>query len=384
MLKLKFYPVIIKQIVRHPVRSALTIGGVACAMFLFCAVQAMQEGVKQATESSSKDTNIIVFRKDLYCPMASQLPADYRSEIESIPGVKTAIPMRVVPTNCRASLNVITFRGVPTEDFYKHYEKDLKIISGTSKGLEPFSNKALVSSDLASRNGLSVGDSFVAANVPIEVLGIFEPADSNQKSAAFVDINFLQQNTGSRKLNIATQFVVKIDNPENIKTISEKIDENFATAVEPTSSSSEKDFLLRAARGALELIEFTRYLGFGCLAAVIALVGNAIVLSIQDRIRDHAILQTLGYTGSLIARMIIIEGVILGLAGGVVACVGAWVTNEFGQFSLSSEGVTIAMQTTLPMLAEGLLISVLLGVVAGLIPALQASRREIATCFRAV
>ena len=384
MLKPKFLPVIFKQIYRHPTRSALTIAGVACAMFLFCAVQAMQDGVKQATESSAKETSIVVFRKDRYCPMASQIPQDYRSEIEKIPGVISVIPMRVIPTNCRASLNVITFKGIPVDDFYKFQAPKLKLVSGNLKGLEQASNKAVISSDLASRQGLKVGDNFKAADVPIEVIGIFSPSDSNQQSTVYTDIQFLQQNTGSRKLNIATQFVVKIDKAENLKSIAEAIDKKFETDIAPTTSASEKDFLLRAAKGALQLIEFTRYLGFACLAAVIALVGNAIVLSIQDRIRDHAILQTLGFTGGLIAQMIVVEGITLGVLGGLLGCLGAWLVNHFGQFSLSSEGVTIAMHTSIDMLIQGLVISVLLGTVAGLIPAFQASRREIATCFRAV
>ena len=125
-------------------------------------------------------------------------------------------------------------------------------------------------------------------------------------------------------------------------------------------------------------------MGIGCLAAVLALVGNAIVLSVQDRIREHAILQTLGFNGGLIARLIITESLVLGLLGGLFGIIGVWVANYFGRFSLSSEGVNISMQAEIDVLLSGLLISMALGVLAGLIPAWQASQREIVTCFRAV
>ncbi len=46
MLAPKFIPLVIKHIVRHPTRSLLTVAGVAVAMFLFCTVQSMQEGVE--------------------------------------------------------------------------------------------------------------------------------------------------------------------------------------------------------------------------------------------------------------------------------------------------------------------------------------------------
>ena len=54
MLKLKFIPLVWKQVIRHRTRTLLTVGGVATAMFLFAAVQAMQAGVRNATETTAK------------------------------------------------------------------------------------------------------------------------------------------------------------------------------------------------------------------------------------------------------------------------------------------------------------------------------------------
>ena len=49
MIGLKYWPLVIKQITRHRVRTMLTILGVAIAMYLFVAIQAMQKGVAQTT-----------------------------------------------------------------------------------------------------------------------------------------------------------------------------------------------------------------------------------------------------------------------------------------------------------------------------------------------
>ena len=91
-----------------------------------------------------------------------------------------------------------------------------------------------------------------------------------------------------------TQFNVKVDQPSQLDTVASAIDDLFHTAEAPTTTRSEKAFVAHVATDIIELIEFTRWLGYGCLAAVLALVGNAIVLSAQDRIKSHAILQTLG------------------------------------------------------------------------------------------
>ena len=49
MTPLRFGPLVVKQVIRHRVRTLLTVSGIAIAMFLFSAVQAMQRGVTQAT-----------------------------------------------------------------------------------------------------------------------------------------------------------------------------------------------------------------------------------------------------------------------------------------------------------------------------------------------
>ncbi len=120
------------------------------------------------------------------------------------------------------------------------------------------------------------------------------------------------------------------------------------------------------------------------LAAVLALVGNAIVLSVQDRVREHAILQTLGYRSSLIARLIVSEGALLGLLGGVLGTLAAAALLRWKSYSLSTEGLSIEISLGANVLILGLLISGALGVVAGLVPAWRASRQEITQSFRAV
>jgi putative ABC transport system permease protein len=117
---------------------------------------------------------------------------------------------------------------------------------------------------------------------------------------------------------------------------------------------------------------------------VLALVGNAIVLSVQDRVREHAILQTLGYRSGLIARLIVSEGALLGLIGGVVGTVAAVALLRWKSYSLSTEGLSIEIRLGAGVLLLGLLVSASLGVVAGLVPAWRASRQEITASFRAV
>ena len=177
---------------------------------------------------------------------------------------------------------------------------------------------------------------------------------------------------------------MKVKDPSQLESVAKAIDAEFIHDQEPTHTSPEKAFVARAADDVIGIVGFTRYLGWGALAAVLALVANAIVLSVQDRIRDHAILQTLGFDGSLIARLIVAEGLLLGVIGGLVGTAAAIVAMQWSSLSLSTEGMNIPIQADASILLTGLVVSVVLGVVAGLVPAWQASRREITSAFRAV
>ena len=384
MLSPKFIPLIWKQIVRHRTRTLLTVAGVATAMFLFTAVQAMQAGVREATETTAKDTTLVVYRENRFCPATSRLPEYYGERIAKIPHVTSVVPMKIVVNNCRTSLDVVTFRGVPEEQFVAQYVQGFELLDGSIDQWKNRTDAALLGETLARRRGLAVGERFDAAGVTVFVAGIVRSKEPQDQNVAYVHLDFLQRASGNRKLGIVTQFNVKVDDPQHLEHVARAIDEEFARDPEPTQTSAEKAFVARAAADVVHLVGFTQYLGWGCLAAVLALVGNAIVLSVQDRIKEHAVLQTLGYRSSLVARLIVTEGLMLGLLGGVVGIVAAMLAVRFGHFSLSTDGLSISMTAGPMVLLIGLATSATLGVVAGLVPAVQASRREITECFRAV
>lgn len=384
MLPPKYIPVVLKQVVRHRTRTLLTVGGVATAMFLFCAVQAMQSGVRAATETTAKDTTLVVYRENRFCPATSRLPEHYLERIRKVPGVVSAVPMKVEVTNCGTSLDVITFRGVPPDLFVREYAPSLQIAAGSVADWERRTDAALVGEALAQRRGFRVGDRFEAVGITVYVAGIVRSDDPQDQNVAFVHLDFLQRSTGARKVGVVTQFNVKVREPGMLGAVAEAIDAEFAQDAEPTQTSPEKAFVAQAAADVVRIVGFTRWLGWGCLAAVLALVGNAIVLSVQDRVREHAVLQTLGYSGGLIARLIVAEGLLLGLLGGLLGTAVAVAVVWWGRFTISSEGLSVHVSAGPEVIGIGLLVSAGLGVVAGLVPALRASRQEIAQNFRAV
>lgn len=382
MLSPRFIPVVAKQVWRHRTRSLLTALGVAIAMFLFIAVQSLQQGVHDATTLTASDTTLIVYRANRFCPATSRLPEYFEDRIMRIPGVTDAIPMKIVVSNCRASLDVITFRGMPPDDLPAMSAK-WTILEGSLEEWKKRSDAAMVGERLARRRKFQIGQSFDSSGVAVTIAGIIRSDEPQDENVAYVHLPFLQR-ASRQGLGLVTQFNVRVDDPVHLEPVAKAIDEEFRSEQDPTQTRPEKAFVAQAGADIVGIVGFTKYLGWGALAAVLALIANAIVLSVQDRIKEHAVLQTLGFRGSLIARLIIAEGVLIALIGGALGTAAAIAGVSLGNLSLSNEGLSINIHADWQVAAIGLALSAAVGVIAGLLPAWQASRREIAQCFRAV
>ncbi|MCH2140211.1 MAG: ABC transporter permease [Phycisphaerales bacterium] len=382
---LRVLPTVVRQIVRSPIRSGLTIVGIGVAMFLFVAVEAMREGVHTATQVQAGDTTLVVYRENRFCPFSSRLPQFYGDRMERIDGVTSVVPMQIHVSNCRASLDVVTFRGVPQDDFDVAVTGDADIVGGDLGDWQSRGDAAIVGEALAARRGIRVGDRFAAAGITVFVAGILQTDHPQDRNIAWVHLPFLQEaarrgGTGG----LVTQFNVSVDDPTRLESIAGEIDELFAHDEHPTATRPERAFVGRAARDIVELVDFAGLLAWGALAAVFALIANAIILAMRDRVRDHAVLQTLGYTGPLIGWMVVLEGAIMGLAGGLLGALAALATVRLGHFSLTMEGLNIEIASNWTAPAWGVSAALTLGLLAGVVPAIRLARRDIAACFRAV
>lgn len=383
MMILRLLPLALKQVGRHRTRSLLTVAGVGAAMFLFVAVQSLQAAVVRATRVTAADTALIVYRENRFCPSTSRLPERYEDRIARIAGVASVVPMKIVVNNCGASLDVIAYRGVPRESIgamAAHW----RVVGGSLEEWERRSDAAMLGSMLAARRGFKVGGSFDSAGVRVTVAGIVESSEPQDQNAAMVHLDFLQRAAGGGGPGVVTQFLVRVEDPALLEGVARAIDDEFRSDPEPTQTRPEKAFVALAGSDVVEIVGFTRWLGWGAIAAVLALVANAIVLSVQDRIKEVAIMQTLGFRPAWVSTLIVLEGLMLGLAGGLVGGLAAWAAAHFGKFSLSNEGFSVNVLADPRALLAGALVSAAVGVLAGIVPAARASRRAIATCFRAV
>ena len=380
---LRTIPFTWKNLVRRPLRTGLTVAGIAVATFLFSFVESMRDGVSKATEAGAAETRLVVYRKNRFCPFASQLPQSYQRSILNIEGVKSAVPIKIVVNNCRASLDVVTFRGVPDEGYLQEHIAKAQLRSGSISDWQSRGDAVLIGAALADRRRLRAGDRFDAAGVRSWVAGVFDSDDAQDRNVAYAHLGFLQE-TAQRggTGGIVTQFNVEVEDPAKMEAVAAAIDEAFAHDQYPTTTRPESAFVARAARDVIVLVRFASIVGWASLAAVFALIANAIALAVRDRIRDHAILQTLGWTGADIAWMVVMEASMLGATGGAIGAIGAHAAIALTHLNFTMEGVSIEVTASNAATLAGVLLATLLGAVAGVVPALSAARREIVQGFR--
>jgi len=381
MTSLNLLPLALKQLTRHRVRSALTILGVATGMFLFTTVETMQRSLRAATVSGADDTTLVVYRENRFCPATSRLPEHYETAIRKIPGVKEVIPIQIVVNNCGASLDVIAFRGVPPENLAR-YAPHLRVLDGSVDDWKRRGDSALLGRHFATRRGLKVGDRFDAAGVTVSVGGIIESDEPQDNNVAYVHLAFLQQ-ASNAGLGVVTQFNVRADSAAVLQRVATDIDATFAHDQPPTSTRPEKAFFAETAGELIELVGFTRWLGLGAVAAVLGLVANAVLLIVRGRVRENAVLQTLGYSRGAIGVLVAIEGVLLGLAGGLTGVALAYAFLSWQSLTVGNEGLTLSIVPDLAVVLRGLAVALTLGLLASLYPAWKATRLPIVASLRA-
>ena len=217
--------------------------------------------------------------------------------------------------------------------------------------------------------------------VTVNVAGIIESTEPQDNNVAYVHLPFLQQ-ASRAGLGVVTQFNVRAESSEDIGRVAEEIDATFASDEQPTSTRPEKAFFAETASELVELVGFTRWLGIGAVAAVLGLVANAVLLVVRARVKENAVLQTLGYSQGAIGVLVAIEGVLLGLAGGMVGVAGAYVFLSWQSFTIGNEGLTMSIIPDVAVVFRGLIVALALGLFASLYPAWKAAHSPIVTSLR--
>jgi putative ABC transport system permease protein len=358
----------------------LTVSGTAVALLVFCFIGSVQKGLLALTEDQQAGRTLIVFQENRFCPQSSRLPQDYASTVSKLPGVSDVVPIKVFTNNCRASLDSIVFQGLPA-DKLKQW-RDLSLQLGNWKSFEGQDDAALVGQAVATRRRLSVGDKFTIGDVSVVVQGIFASSVAAEDNLVFTHLGFLQRTRGVNEAGTVTMLEVRLTDNADPEKVAANIDREFHSGPVATTTRTKGMFQADTVSDLAELIGFVHWLGYACVGLVLSLVATTTVMAVQDRIKEHAVLQTLGVRPYGVFRLVIAESLLLTLIGGLAGVIGSMLFLYSSGLSVAAEGVTIAFRPSWDLVIQGTGIAFIVGVIAGIAPGWQAAQTQIVNALK--
>ncbi|MCC7336288.1 MAG: ABC transporter permease [Pirellulaceae bacterium] len=371
---------VLKTLWRHRTRTLLTVTGAAVAMFVFCFVGSVQEGLQRLTSGADAERSLIVFQENRFCPTTSRLPEDYARKISELPGVRDVMPIQVWTNNCRASLDIVVFNGADPDQIQQ--TRPLKLLAGSWQQFTSQRDAAIVGRNVAQRRGLKVGDQFSIGDISVNVAGIFQSTVPSEENLIYTSLKFLQYTRGLDAAGLVTQHEVLLSSDADPDRVASQIDETLRAGSVATKTRRKGAFQASTLSDLVDLIGFAHWLGYACVGLVLSLVATTTVMSVQDRIKEYAVLQTIGVRPLRALRLVLAESTLLCLVGGWLGTALALLALGLGGFAIGAEGATIAFRPSFDLALSGIFTSILVGVVAGLAPAIQAATVPIVNALR--
>lgn len=372
---MKTLVLVMKIIWRHRVRSMLTALGSAMAMFLFCFVGSIQSGLDDLIGQQEADRSLIVFQKNKFCPATSQLPEVYADAILEIDGVREVVPIQVFTNNCRASLDVVVFYGMPPEKV--HEVRDFTLASGSWDAFLSQQDAAVIGSAIARRRGISAGDTFSIGEYSVRVAGVYDSENQAEENYIYTHLDYLQRGDDAKSDGLVTQFEIVLRESADPAMVQEQVDTLFAVGQVETDTRMKGAFQQKSLGDLMQMIRMSGYLGYGCVGLLLILLMTTTLMSVQDRIKEHAVMKTLGYSQSNVFSIVLLETAIIGIIGGAIGIAAAVMAIISSGLAIGAEAVTIAFTPSLDLVLTGGVLLASGSMVAGIIPAWVASRTSI-------
>ncbi len=360
-----FFTVITRGLTRRPVRTGLTIVGIAIGIAAVVALVGISRGFETswATGMKTRGTDLVVSN------MGSALtPKPYPATV-----VDRITPLPHVAETCALLADLMSVETT-----------DMMIVSGRQWGGFTWKNLHIIAGrmphDAAERAVVlgqtaaevlkkKVGDTLQLETEELPVVGIVDGGAIVENGSVILSLPLLQELTGNEgKINVIDLRVTPGTTKEELRQLCDQI-----SALVPEARAVIAGEHVRDSQ-AYKIIRAMSW-GTSLLAVLVGVLGvmNTMLMTVFERTQEICVLLAIGWKRSRIVRMILLESAMLGLIGGI------------GGVLIGIVGVKILVQTPAirgllePDLNPQLLLSavgiaVVVGVFSGLYPAWRSSR----------
>lgn len=399
-----------RNLLTRPLRTALALVGLSIPILGILGLNSLSDGLKNLVgDTLSRIQGVIVLREGSPSPVFSDLPASLEAELRAIPSVTAVAPevWKVAPSVEGKTLAGSVVRSaiaglgkkdagqqmasildqpvICGQDIVKHEGLKSAIFpramlgpeEGGGRFLRPGdegTNRIVVSRKITRDNAdpetnepLKVGDSLDIGGAPFEIIGVYDTGSMLLDVVIVMDIATARR-IGNVSPDTVSSYYVEGSDPSRNDELTTLIEQTIPT----TDGRSINEIMNNFGSLMQQLDAFL--LATVLLALLVGVVGivNTMLMSTTERFAEFGVLRTLGWSRGDVLKLVTAESAMLGVLAGLIgfglALAFAGVANQF----ITSTGLSLSI--TPINAAKGLAISIVMGVLGGLYPAIQASR----------
>jgi len=317
---MELFRLLLRNALRHKLRTVLTVIGVGVAVMAFALLQTVVTAWHAGVEASAANRLITRHAVSFVFP----LPLSYRDRIAQIAGVNK-VTYAVWFSGVYIDKNQFFARlAVDSDTFFDVYP-EFVIDREQFEAFKRERNACIIGVDIANRYHLKIGDI-----MPIEgdvypgqwefvVRGIYYPRDqTTDPSSMMFHYRYVDERVRQEFPDRAGQvgwYIVRIDDPANSAQISQDIDNLFTNSRAETKTETERAFQQSFLSAASAVITAMNIMSFVIIGIILLVLGNTMVMSARERTHEFAVLKALGFSGGQLFLLLGGESMILSIAG---------------------------------------------------------------------
>ncbi len=384
---MQFVKLILRNALRHKLRTGLTMLGLVVAILAFGLLQTVVDAWYAGAEGAAPNRLITRNAISLTFPM----PLHYREKIRGVEGVRAVGAANWFGGIYQDPKNFFPQFAIDPAPYFAMYPE----YRVTEDGLRAFLRDrkgAVIGRKLAATYGFKLGDTIPLQGTifpgtwSFTVRAIYDGAEAKtDTSQMFFHWDYVNETIKAKTPRRADQvgvFVIQIDDPARSAEIAQAIDRQFVNSLAETRTETEKAFQLGFVAMTEAIVVAIRIVSFVVIFIILAVMANTMAMTARERLGEYATLKALGFGPGYVARLVLGESVAIALAGAalgiaatfpVSAAFAAQMGTLFPVFEVSGE--TVALQIAC---------AAVVGVAAGLLPGHRAARVKIVEGLRAI
>ncbi|MBW3563618.1 MAG: FtsX-like permease family protein [Acidobacteria bacterium] len=370
------FRLILSNLRRHALRTLLTLLSIGVAFLLYAYLSAISKAFELGIDLAGGDRIVVRNAAGLRL-----IPLDYEQRIEAIEGVFEAMPLTMFG-GIQGERRTTLFNQFPVwPDDFRRVWPEFRITDETLDRWKTSRRGAVVGEKTAKRLDLEPGDRFLL-NSPIwpsktgeawefEIVGIYHGLEKETDAThMFFRHDYFEENRASGE-GLVLMILVRISDPAESAAIVKAIDAEFANSDAETSSESEEAFLHAVALQIGNVGAIAMWIMGVVFFTILLVAANTMMQSVMERMVEFGLLKAIGFTDLRILTLVVAESTLIALAGGAGGLLTGMILIGRGD---PTGGMLPAFFFAPEDIAVGGIIMLILGIVSGLAPALQASR----------